>query len=544
MGKGSQPASSPSEVILMRVRARVLSHLRVVLIVGLPGVLVWMTWTQFRNGSLDAWIDAALITMGIGYVSLFLARERAVMFVIGTFFIGLLMAFAHGSGPTAGTVSALVWCVLSFAVLMDWRAGALAAAAIAAVTVGEGLAAWQGTPVLLDGSVVVPLDLYARTSFAFMMVVTLVVLLMREVRRGLVEALLDLDARAAAEIAERRARKAAEEKLSKAQRMEMIGRLASGIAHDVNNALTVIKVSADLLRRSKTEAEHEGIVADLITATRMAEQTIGTITAFNRASVAMPSLVRVSEAVGTFVRTAQRVLPSSVVVEADCESDAAIRIDSAGLDQALLNLALNARDAMPEGGVLSFRVRPRDDQRVVIEVSDTGTGMSEETLANIFEPFFTTKGEGHGTGLGLAMVRRTMDMAGGTVEVESRPGDGTRFRLVLPRVEARATAGNAPSHLDGVAPTDPAAHGSPGERERLRQRQQLVDLDRDGLSSERLRGAELHRLGRSDLAAEEDSQLGERERREHLAVDRDDRVADLERPLAAASVPVRTSTTG
>jgi signal transduction histidine kinase len=440
MGMGSQSASSPSEVILMRVRARVLSHLRVVLVVGLPVVLVWMTWMQLRNGSLSVWTDAYLVTMGIGYVSLFLARERAVMFVIGTFFVGILMGFAHGSGPTAGTVSALVWCVLSLAVLMDWRAGALAAAAIAAVTVGEGFAAWHGTPVLLDGSVVVPFALYARTSFAFMMVVALVVLMMREVRRGLVEALLDLDSRAAAQLAERRARQAAEEKLAKAQRMEMIGRLASGIAHDVNNALTVIKVSADLLRRSKTEAEHEGIVADLITATQMAEQTIGTITAFNRASVAMPSLVRVSEAVGMFVRTAQRVLPSSVVVEADCESDAAIRIDSAGLDQALLNLALNARDAMPEGGVLSLRVRPRDDRRVVIEVSDTGTGMSEETLANIFEPFFTTKGDGHGTGLGLAMVRRTMDMAGGTVEVESRLGDGTRFRLVLPRVEARATA--------------------------------------------------------------------------------------------------------
>lgn len=441
MGRGSQAAAaSPSEEILIRVRARVLSHLRRVLIVGLPVVLVWMTWMHLRNGSVSVWADSYLVVMSIGYVSLFLARERAVALVVATFFIGLLMAFASGSGPTAGTVSALVWCVLALAALRDWRAGAVAAAVIAAVTLGVGLAAWHRTPILLDGSVEVPVDLYARMGFAFTMVVTLVVLLMREVRRGLVEALADLDARAVAERSERRARQAAEEKLSKAQRMELVGRLASGIAHDANNALTVIKASAELLQRSPAPADRDAIIADLVSATRTAEQTIATISAFSRARVTVPSVVRASDAVGTFARTAQRVLPRSVRVEADCESDAAIRIDSAGLDQALLNLALNARDAMPGGGVLSLRVTLRDDERVVIEVSDTGTGMDEETMAHIFEPFFTTKEEGQGTGLGLAMVRRTMDMAGGTVEVDSHPGDGTRFRLVLPRAAEGAPA--------------------------------------------------------------------------------------------------------
>jgi signal transduction histidine kinase len=441
MGRGSWSAASPSVEILVRVRERVLSHLRRVLIVGLPVVLIWMTWMHWRSGRVGVWADSYLVVMGIGYVSLFLARERAVALVVATFFIGLLMAFATGSGPTAGTVAALVWCVLALAVLKDWRAGALAAVAIAAVTLGVGLSAWHGTPVLLDGSVEVPFGLYARMGFAFMMVVSLVVLMMREVRRGLVEALADLDSRAAAERSERRAREAAEDKLSKAQRMELVGRLASGIAHDANNALTVIKASAELLQRSPTQAEREAIIADLVSATRTAEQTIATITAFSRARVAVPSVVRVSDAVGTFARTAQRVLPRGVRVEAECDSDAAIRIDRAGLDQALLNLALNARDAMPGGGVLSLRVLLRDDQRVVIEVSDTGTGMDEDTMAHIFEPFFTTKEEGQGTGLGLAMVRRTIDMAGGTVEVESHPGDGSRFRLVLPRAAEGASVG-------------------------------------------------------------------------------------------------------
>ena len=433
MGRGSQSAESPSEEILVRIRARVLVHLRRVLIVGLPIILTWMTWMHSRNGSVGVWADGYLVVMGIGYVSLFMARERAVVLVIATFFVGILMAFAQGSGPTAGTVSALVWCVLSLAVLKDWRAGALAAAAIAVVTVGVGLAAWHGTPILLDSSVVLPFGLYARMGFTFTMVVMLVVLMMREVRGGLVEALVDLDARAAAELAQRRAREAAEDKLSKVQRMEVVGRLASGIAHDVNNALTVIKASVDLLQGTTTETERAGIVADLLTATATAEETIATISAFSRMRVAAPRIVLASEAVEAFARTAQRVLPRSVRVEAAFESDAAIRIDTAGLDQALLNLALNARDAMPAGGVLSLRVKLRDDRQVMIEVSDTGTGMNEETLAHIFEPFFTTKEEGRGTGLGLAMVRRTIDLAGGTVEVESHPGDGTRFRLVLPR---------------------------------------------------------------------------------------------------------------
>src|SRR5579863_8856669 len=174
MGRGLQvAAASPSEEILVRVRARVLSHLRRVLIVGLPVVLIWMTWMHFRNGSVSVWADSYLVVMSIGYVSLFLARERAVALVVATFFVGLLMALASGSGPTAGTVSALVWCVLALAALRDWRAGALAAAVIAVVTLGVGLAAWHRTPILLDGSVEIPFDLYARMGFAFTMVVTL-----------------------------------------------------------------------------------------------------------------------------------------------------------------------------------------------------------------------------------------------------------------------------------------------------------------------------------------------------------------------------------
>jgi len=427
-----QRGPAPSEEILLRVRTRVLSHLRRVLIVGLPVVLVWMTWMHRRNGSLGVSVDSFLIVMGIGYLALFLAGERAVAVVIATFFVGLLMAYAHGSGPTAGTVSALVWGVLSLAVLKDWRAGALAGAAIAAVTIAVGLAAWHGTPVLLDDQIALPVALYVRMGAALLMVVALVVLMMREVRRGLVEALADVDARAAAELAERRAREAAEERLSKAQRMELVGRLASGIAHDVNNALTVIMASAELLGRSKTEADREAIVADILTATQTAGQTLATITAFSRMRVAVPSVVRVSEAMEAFARSARRVLPHGVRVEAEFESDAAIRIDRADFDQALLNLVINARDAMPDGGILTLRVGLRDEQRVVIEVNDTGTGMDEETLAHMFEPFFTTKEEGRGTGLGLAMVRRTVDMAGGTVEVESHPGSGTRFRIVMP----------------------------------------------------------------------------------------------------------------
>lgn len=414
------------------MRARVLSHLRRVLIVGLPAVLIWVARMQFGTGSADVWLDAFLVIMGIGYVALFMIRERAILPVFATLLTGLLMGFARISGPTAGTVAGLVWVVTALAMLEDWRASALAVTAIAAVVVGKGLAAWQGIPVLLDSHIAVPLSLYARMCLAFMMVLALTVLMMREVRRGLTKALLELDARTAAEDAERRAREAAEEQLAKAERMGLAGRLASGIAHDVNNALTVITASTEMLRRSKSETERERLVAEIMTATETAGQTIATIAAFGRARVAQPSVIRASEAVQAFASTARRILPLGVHLKVECDSDAAICIDRAGFNQALLNLALNARDAMPEGGTLRFRVTFWDGGRVVVEVSDTGTGMSQETLAHVFEPFFTTKEEGRGTGLGLAMVRRTIEGAGGTVEVESHPGQGTTFRIVLP----------------------------------------------------------------------------------------------------------------
>ncbi|HTB75957.1 MAG TPA: ATP-binding protein, partial [Polyangiaceae bacterium] len=370
---------------------------------------------------------------------LFLARDRAVLFVVATFLVGALVALVQ-SGPAAGTVAALVWCVLALAVMKDWRSGALAAVAIAAVAFAKGVAAWQGSPVLLDGRIEMPFALYARMCLAFLLVTALVVLMMREVSRGLLEALADLDMRTAGELAQRKGREAAERQLSRAQRMELVGRLASGIAHDVNNALTVIMASADLLRLPNMAARRDELAQDILSAARTAGQTVATITAFSRTRVAVPSVVRASEAVGAFARTAERVLPRAVRVETQCESDAIIRIDRAGLDQALLNLAVNARDAMPEGGMLSLRVKSPDDRRVVIEVNDTGTGMDEETLSHLFEPFFTTKEEGRGTGLGLAMVRRTIDMAGGTVEVQSQPGIGTTFRIFLPTAEQLVSA--------------------------------------------------------------------------------------------------------
>ena len=439
MQPSSQVAVPPSEELLSRIRLRVLSHMRRVLVIGLPVVLVWVLAMRLSAGSLHIWEDAYLLIMGAGYAGLFLARDRAVLFVVATFLVGGLVALVQ-SGPAAGTVAALVWCVLALAVMKDWRSGALAAVAIAAVAFAEGVAAWQGSPVLLDGRIEMPFALYARMCLAFLLVTALVVLMMREVSRGLLEALADLDTRTAGEFAQRKGREAAERQLSRAQRMELVGRLASGIAHDVNNALTVIMASADLLRLPNMAARRDELAQDILSAARTAGQTVATITAFSRTRVAVPSVVRASEAVGAFARTAERVLPRAVRVETQCESDAIIRIDRAGLDQALLNLAVNARDAMPEGGMLSLRVKSPDDQRVVIEVNDTGTGMDEETLSHLFEPFFTTKEEGRGTGLGLTMVRRTVDMAGGTVEVQSQPGVGTTFRIFLPRAEQPVSA--------------------------------------------------------------------------------------------------------
>ena len=241
------------------------------------------------------------------------------------------------------------------------------------------------------------------------------------------------------------ARKEAEAQLRQAQKLEAVGHLASGIAHDFNNLLTAISGYVALAK--KTLRPDHPAVSSLESVEQVAEQAEGVTRAlltFSRKTAARKQPVELAAVVEKAAHLLKRILPAGIdlIVDTGFVSGVWVNADSVQLQQVLLNLAINARDAMPNGGRLQIRLAlPRDGgiepQAVRLIVRDTGTGMSPETLARIFEPFFTTKPRGTGTGLGLAIVHGIVTDHGGTIEVESQVGRGTTFTVALPVARAQ-----------------------------------------------------------------------------------------------------------
>jgi signal transduction histidine kinase/CheY-like chemotaxis protein len=246
-------------------------------------------------------------------------------------------------------------------------------------------------------------------------------------------------------LASRRA--AAEAALQQARRMEAIGQLASGVAHDFNNVLTAVigNVARIAIDRHATGKVRQLAEAALRAAHRGSSLT-AQLLAVARRQPLHPRAVRIDELLGTTLPLIRDAVGDAIDVSCKLAPDLpAIRIDPGQFEAALLNLALNARDAMPDGGTLrvdarKFIVEKSDADRraippgnyVVIEISDTGGGMRGDTARRAFEPFFTTKGAGKGTGLGLSMVYGFARQSGGTAEIESSVGSGTTVKLYFP----------------------------------------------------------------------------------------------------------------
>jgi two-component system, cell cycle sensor histidine kinase and response regulator CckA len=234
-------------------------------------------------------------------------------------------------------------------------------------------------------------------------------------------------------------RRRLEDQLRQAQKMEAIGRLAGGVAHDFNNLLTVINgFSEMLLGDPGLSPNGRELVAEIARAGDQAAALTRQLLAFSRKQVLAPKVLDLNALVREMERMLARLIGADVQLASSLDPDLGrVRADPGQLEQVLLNLAVNARDAMPRGGRLAIETRNGGGPAgnvVVLEVADTGTGMDAETRARIFEPFFTTKEPGKGTGLGLAVVHGIVTQSGGQIEVESAPGRGTRFRIELPRV--------------------------------------------------------------------------------------------------------------
>ncbi len=252
-------------------------------------------------------------------------------------------------------------------------------------------------------------------------------------------------------------RKVAERNLLTVQRLEAIGELAGGVAHDFNNLLTVIRGSAEFVRGEIPDGAAMGEDVDaLIEATKQATELTSKLLAISRGHPVKPAPVGVRAGVQAIARLLSRSLGPRVVLDVTLPDDAGtVVIDPSALEQILLNLAINGRDAMPGGGRLAIGADTEvlDEPRVirgqtlapggyaVVTVTDEGEGMAKDVLDHIFEPFFTTKGGGRGTGLGLASVWGLVAQARGAVEVESVVGAGTTFRVYLPQQVPGAATG-------------------------------------------------------------------------------------------------------
>jgi PAS domain S-box-containing protein len=231
-------------------------------------------------------------------------------------------------------------------------------------------------------------------------------------------------------------RKRAEEALRHATRLDSLGRLAGGVAHDFNNILTVLLSLTRELRERTVDPESLGLVDELAQTTDRAAELTRHLLAFARRQPVDPKVVDVNAELRAVTRLLERVLGTVTLTLVLDPRRLAVRVDPMQLEQVLLNLAANARDAIPgEGTVTVSTSLDESGQGVVITVADTGVGMSSQTLAQLFEPFFTTKANGQGTGLGLATVYGIVTQSHGTVTANSRPGEGSTFTIVLPRVD-------------------------------------------------------------------------------------------------------------
>ena len=225
--------------------------------------------------------------------------------------------------------------------------------------------------------------------------------------------------------------------LFQSQKLQALGELTGGVAHDFNNLMTVIRGSADLLSRpGLTEEKRARYLQAIIDTADRAATLTSHLLAFGRRQALKPEVIDLNLRLDAFAEMLGRTLGGQFEVELDlAPALAPVEVDLAQLETALLNAAFNARDAMSEGGKLTLTTRGLpggDEGEVMVEIADTGTGMSAEVLDRAFEPFFTTKPVGEGTGLGLSQIHGFAAQAGGRAEIRSTPGEGTKVRIILP----------------------------------------------------------------------------------------------------------------
>ncbi len=261
-------------------------------------------------------------------------------------------------------------------------------------------------------------------------------------------------------------REAAEGALRQAQRLEAIGQLTGGVAHDFNNLLMIISGSVQRLRAELTDKKHARLLDMIGTATQRGESLTRQLLTYSRQQTLTPQVIDLTQRLPMLRELLLRSLGVAIEITVDVpDTVCAIRVDASEFELAILNLAVNAKDAMPTGGTLSIRAKPvtlkgeaseegLSGDFVAIRVADTGHGIAPDVLARVFEPFFTTKEVGKGTGLGLSQVYGFAKQSGGTATVTSVEGRGTAITIYLPRSHEAPQPASPQS--SSQAPAEPA----------------------------------------------------------------------------------------
>jgi two-component system, cell cycle sensor histidine kinase and response regulator CckA len=261
-----------------------------------------------------------------------------------------------------------------------------------------------------------------------------------------------------------------EEQLRQAQKMEAVGMLAGGVAHDFNNLLTIITGYSQLILNNIDEDDvNRHSVEQIMKAGERAAALTKQLLAFSRRQVLQPKVLDLNKVVGGLGTMLRRLIGEDIELSLVLPGDLGrVSADPGQIEQVIMNLAVNARDAMPKGGVLTIEtanveldrhyagrhIAVKPGRYILLAVSDTGAGMDAATQARLFEPFFTTKASGKGTGLGLSTVFGIVKQSGGSVEVYSEPGRGTSVKVYLPRIDQAATIDDAASAREATRGTE------------------------------------------------------------------------------------------
>jgi len=439
---GEAASREPVDQVIGRVRFRAFRVIRLFATVfTLPAVSFGLLQSA-ANGTMGVRIvsiwGAVLAAVGWAWAVGERNHRRGAAVFVGLIWLVVLLG-VPALGLTPGLSAALGLVCLCASVFFGTAAGVASFLGVLALLTVEVVWVYTFGPKrsTLPGAQTMEPQILLRYALALAGVIGMMLALVSAVVRGLEESTVALSRALGRERAERDARLLGERELARARSLEALGRLAGGVAHDTNNALVALEAGLDELRRQPAPADQADVLDDMGRAVVAAKETMRQLRALGGKppdGQGRPSPILASQVVDQFARGIRRLVPAEVQIRFEGPAAGPIQADAALLEQALLNLCLNARDALPAGGHIDLRVAEElrsGTAWVAIEVRDDGPGLPPEILGHLFEPGHTTK-PGKGSGLGLSMVHRFATSSGGKVEVDSRPGGGTTFRLLLP----------------------------------------------------------------------------------------------------------------